>query len=108
MNLLFVTFDTLRSDHLGCYGYDRDTSPWKLIVNPDERRVDLPPKELYDLEADPLEVCNLAAAESAIAADLTEKLDRFVADKIALRQRPADPLMEQEVGCELLRKQQLG
>ena len=26
-NVLFVTIDTLRADHLGCYGYDRPTSP---------------------------------------------------------------------------------
>jgi arylsulfatase A-like enzyme len=26
-NLLFVSLDTLRADHLGCYGYGRDTSP---------------------------------------------------------------------------------
>ena len=27
-NVVFVTIDTLRADHLGCYGYDRDTSPF--------------------------------------------------------------------------------
>jgi arylsulfatase A-like enzyme len=26
-NLLIISIDTLRADHLGCYGYDRDTSP---------------------------------------------------------------------------------
>ena len=26
-NLLLITLDTLRADHLGCYGYGRDTSP---------------------------------------------------------------------------------
>ena len=26
-NLIVITMDTLRSDHLGCYGYHRDTSP---------------------------------------------------------------------------------
>ena len=26
-NLLLITIDTLRADHLGCYGYFRDTSP---------------------------------------------------------------------------------
>ena len=26
-NVLLVTIDTLRADHLGCYGYDRPTSP---------------------------------------------------------------------------------
>ncbi|MCP4594350.1 MAG: sulfatase-like hydrolase/transferase [bacterium] len=27
MNLLLISIDTLRADHLGCYGYFRDTSP---------------------------------------------------------------------------------
>lgn len=26
-NLIFISIDTLRADHLGCYGYRRDTSP---------------------------------------------------------------------------------
>ncbi len=26
-NVLLITIDTLRADHLGCYGYDRQTSP---------------------------------------------------------------------------------
>ncbi len=27
VNVVFVLVDTLRADHLGCYGYERDTSP---------------------------------------------------------------------------------
>lgn len=27
MNVILISVDTLRADHLGCYGYDRDTSP---------------------------------------------------------------------------------
>ena len=27
MNVLLIVIDTLRADHLGCYGYSRDTSP---------------------------------------------------------------------------------
>lgn len=27
MNVVLISFDTLRPDHLGCYGYGRDTSP---------------------------------------------------------------------------------
>lgn len=26
-NIILISVDTLRADHLGCYGYDRDTSP---------------------------------------------------------------------------------
>ncbi|GAF99512.1 unnamed protein product, partial [marine sediment metagenome] len=26
-NVLFIVCDTLRADHLGCYGYFRETSP---------------------------------------------------------------------------------
>jgi arylsulfatase A-like enzyme len=28
MNLVLIALDTLRADHLGCYGYRRDTSPF--------------------------------------------------------------------------------
>ncbi len=28
MNVLFIVIDTLRADHLGCYGYHRNTSPY--------------------------------------------------------------------------------
>jgi arylsulfatase A-like enzyme len=27
-NVILMTLDTLRADHLGCYGYERPTSPW--------------------------------------------------------------------------------
>ncbi len=27
MRLLYIDIDTLRADHLGCYGYHRNTSP---------------------------------------------------------------------------------
>ena len=27
LNILLISVDTLRADHLGCYGYERDTSP---------------------------------------------------------------------------------
>ena len=27
MRILFLDIDTLRPDHLGCYGYPRNTSP---------------------------------------------------------------------------------
>ena len=27
LDLVFITIDTLRADHLGCYGYARPTSP---------------------------------------------------------------------------------
>ena len=26
-NILLISLDTTRADHLGCYGYERDTSP---------------------------------------------------------------------------------
>ena len=26
-NIILISIDTLRADHLGCYGYDKNTSP---------------------------------------------------------------------------------
>ena len=28
MNIVFIALDTQRADHLGCYGYDKPTSPF--------------------------------------------------------------------------------
>lgn len=32
LNLLMIAVDTLRADHLGTYGYQRDTSPNRQVL----------------------------------------------------------------------------
>lgn len=38
-NVVFITIDTLRADHLGCYGYERPTSPFLDSLAADGARV---------------------------------------------------------------------
>lgn len=40
MNLLFIDIDTLRADHLGCYGYHRNTTPAMDSVSRDGIRME--------------------------------------------------------------------
>ncbi len=34
LNVVMITIDSLRADHLGCYGYHQETSPKSLIDLP--------------------------------------------------------------------------
>jgi len=56
-DILLITVDTLRPDHLGIYGYGRPTSPnlerWMVRVQPEGRAVDR--RRYYDLASDPEE-----------------------------------------------------
>ena len=40
MRLLFIDIDTLRPDHLGCYGYERNTSPNIDLIAEESMRFD--------------------------------------------------------------------
>lgn len=57
--------------------------PWKLVVPEDPKL----PTELYDLERDPGETRNLAAAQPAVAADLKALGERLRAQRVADRKR---------------------
>ncbi|QPV64351.1 sulfatase [Halosimplex litoreum] len=39
-NIVLITFDALRADHLSCYGYERETSPFLASVAADGARFD--------------------------------------------------------------------
>jgi len=66
---------------------------WKLIRSIQQDVYGNPPCELYDLASDPAETRNLYAEHPALAADLEERLSRWVQE-----QSPnGDPLMLQ--GC---------
>lgn len=65
---------------------------YKLIVTYDAGPFRRPPRELYDLAADPLETVNLAEARPDVADALEAQLNAFVAEK--LNGKP-DPMQEQ-------------
>jgi len=53
-------------------------------------------RELYDLEADPLEQFNEVDRQPDIASELEAKMDRWVRETLAKAGRESDPLFEQE------------
>lgn len=75
------------------------TEQYKLIVSrengPDIHKK--PPRELYDLKADPGETRNLADERPQVVAQLEQRLDNWIAEMIAKHHLAADPLLEQEI-----------
>ncbi len=60
--------------------YPRNSFGWhelRALVTPEYEYIDAPHPELYDLRRDPRERTNLAAAHSALAASLRQKLSGF-------------------------------
>jgi arylsulfatase len=56
-----------------------------------------PPRELYDLAADPEEQRNVVEQHPEVAADLERRLDAYVARRLAETGRTVDPAIEQGV-----------
>jgi len=99
-NLIVISIDTLRADHLSAYGYARDTmgnmaylrtDRWKYITPsgyPLERVLNFPKpsegsdlpervvldEQLFDLRADPYERTNLATKNPEIAGKMRTRL----------------------------------
>ena len=73
---------TRREFRSGVVGHTLDRNPmiaifdgkWKLLTNPDRSRV-----ELYDIPADPSELCNLAEREPKVAERLTDQALPWIA-----------------------------
>lgn len=56
-----------------------------------------PERELYDVEADPDEQRNVVDQQPAVAAELEQRLDAYVARRLAETGRSVDPAVEQGV-----------
>jgi arylsulfatase len=71
---------------------------WKLIkaLQP-SFHAGSPERELYDVEADPDEQHNLVDQQPAVAAELEQKLDAYIARRLAETGRTVDPVTEQGV-----------
>jgi arylsulfatase A-like enzyme len=61
-------------------------------------------RELYDLQADPLEQFNIVDVEPRIADDLEARMNRWVAERLAVCGRSGDPLLTQDVTADYLRQ----
>lgn len=73
------------------------TERHKLILAREADFYDSPPRELYDLSADPEERHNLVDEQPELAAALEAELEGWIADQLAAHGRANDPLREQGI-----------
>jgi arylsulfatase len=69
----------------------------KLIVARDSGLRGGPPRELYDLRADPGETRDISQARPDLAAAMEEELEGWIANRLQALGRQADPLREQGI-----------
>jgi arylsulfatase A-like enzyme len=69
----------------------------KLIVARDGGLRGGPPRELYDLRADPGETRDIWAERPGVAAAMEEELEGWIANRLQELGRQADPLREQGI-----------
>ncbi len=71
------------------------TARYKYITAREPDLLGNPDRELYDLEADPREVHNIAAGEPRLAAQLDAELERWIAERLESNGRSRDPVREE-------------
>jgi arylsulfatase A-like enzyme len=78
------------------------TPEHKLILSRDGGLRGGPPRELYDLRADPGEERDLAQREPALAGRLEAELEGWIAERLRRLGRTVDPLQEQGISLRHL------
>jgi arylsulfatase A-like enzyme len=73
------------------------TDRHKLILAREPDFYDNPPRELYDLVADPGETHNLAQEQPELAASLEAELEGWIADQLRQQGKTTDPVGEQGI-----------
>lgn len=77
------------------------THKLKLNLDPGDSA---PGRELYDLEADPLEQFNIVDVERDLAGELEARMAAWVRERLAAAGRTEDPLLAQDITSDALRK----
>lgn len=73
------------------------TDRHKFILSREPDLYGTPPRELYDLEADPEEVCNLVHENPELAASMEAALEGWISDRLRELGRDEDPIREHGV-----------
>ncbi len=73
------------------------TAGHKLILARRPDHYGNPPRELYDLQADPGETCNLAEDQPGLCRDLEQELEGLIRRRLEALGRVQDPLLEQDI-----------
>jgi arylsulfatase A-like enzyme len=81
------------------------TEDYKLIVARDPGLRGGPPRELYDLKADPGETENIAAVDTTRADAMEAELEHWIAGRLRQTGRTEDPLREQGISLRHLAAQ---
>ena len=81
------------------------TDHYKLILSRDTGIRGGPPRELYDLIADPAEEKNIMEAKSDIAEMIEAELENWIADRLRILGKQDDPLIEQGISLKHLTQQ---
>lgn len=71
------------------------TGRYKFILSREQDLLGNPQRELYDLDADPLEQRNLAETDSSNAGEFEAELEEWIAGKLQSVGRTADPVVQE-------------
>ena len=71
------------------------TNEYKFILAREQDLLGNPPRELYNLKADPQELDNLAGKEPALAGQMEKELEESVASLLKAAGRTGDPVKEE-------------
>ena len=78
--------------------YSLRTVQHKFILAREQDLLGNPPRELYDLKADPLEEHNLAEEQTGLAADFEAELEGWIAGHLQKLGKSKDPVKEEGAG----------